>query len=113
MEKHGFSVTYLPVDSYGRVKLDALENAICDETILITIMHANNEVGTIQPIEEIAKLARQYKIAFHTDAAQSIGKIPVNIDELGVDMLSIAGHKLYAPKGIGAIYVRRAIRRRR
>ncbi len=109
LEEHGFSVTYLPVDQYGMISLDALANAIRNETILITIMLANNEVGTIQPITEIAEVAAGREIALHTDAAQAIGKIPVEVDALGVDMLSIAGHKLYAPKGIGALYVKSGV----
>ncbi len=106
LEKQGFQVTYVAVDETGLVDLSALERAITPQTILISVMHANNEVGTIQPIAEIAKLAHSHDIPLHTDAAQSIGKIPVRVDELGVDLLSIAGHKLYAPKGIGALYIR-------
>ncbi|HEX9134333.1 MAG TPA: cysteine desulfurase family protein [Ktedonobacteraceae bacterium] len=103
---HGFRVTYLPVDASGRVSLGALEAAIAEQTVLITIMHANNETGTLQPIAEIAKLAHRHGVLVHTDAAQSAGKIPTLIDELGVDLLTVAGHKLYAPKGIGALYAR-------
>jgi cysteine desulfurase len=109
LEKQGFKVTYLPVDEFGMVALDDVAGAITPQTILITIMHSNNEVGTIQPIKEIASLARKHGIITHTDAAQSAGKVPVNINELGVDLLSIAGHKLYAPKGIGVIYIRDGI----
>jgi cysteine desulfurase len=105
--RHGFRVTYLPVDGDGRVDPAAVEAAITPQTILITIMHANNEVGTLEPIAEIGRLARRHGIVFHTDAAQSIGKVPVRVDDLGVDLLTIAGHKLYAPKGIGALYIRR------
>ena len=103
---HGFRVTYLPVDRSGRVSTEELEAAINDKTILITIMHANNETGTLQPIAEIAKIARKHGVLFHTDAAQSVGKIPVRVEELGVDLLTVAGHKIYAPKGIGALYCR-------
>lgn len=106
LKRIGFKVTNLPVDGKGRVNLQDIEKAITSETILISIMHANNEVGTIEPIKEIAKIAHSHNIIFHTDAAQSIGKIPVQVDDLGVDLLSIAGHKLYAPKGIGALYIR-------
>ncbi len=103
---HGFRVTYLPVDASGRVSLEAVEAAIDEQTVLITIMHANNETGTLHPIAEIAKVAHRHGVLVHTDAAQSAGKIPAHVDELGVDLLTIAGHKLYAPKGIGALYSR-------
>jgi cysteine desulfurase len=102
----GAKITYLPVDATGRVDVNDLRESITADTILISIMHANNEVGTIQPIEDCAKIARQHGIPIHTDAAQSVGKIPTRVDELGVDFLTIAGHKLYAPKGIGALYIR-------
>ena len=110
LERLGARVTYLSVDSKGRVDRDGLRTAITPRTILVSIMHANNEVGTIQPIEDCARLARERGILFHTDAAQTVGKIPTNSDELGVDLLSIAGHKAYAPKGIGALWVRRGVR---
>ncbi len=108
-ERLGFKVTYLPVDKYGLVEPDNVRRAITKETILITIMHANNEVGTVEPIAQIGEMAREKGIVFHTDAAQSCGKIPVNVKELKVDLLTIAGHKLYAPKGIGALFMRKGI----
>ena len=110
LETEGFAVTYLPVDETGGVQLPDVEAAIRPDTILITIMHANNEVGTIQPIPEIAALARKNNILMHTDAAQSVGKIPTDVNDLGVSLLTIAGHKVYAPKGIGALYIRDGVR---
>ncbi|WP_441910363.1 cysteine desulfurase family protein [Paenibacillus sp. MCAF9] len=107
LERLGAEVTYINVDEAGRILPEAIESAINERTILISVMHANNEVGTIQPLGEIAEIAKKHGILFHTDAAQSVGKIPVHVDQLGVDLATIAGHKLYAPKGIGALYVRR------
>ena len=110
LELFGFDTTYLPVDAQGMVSLSDLEHAIRLETILITIMHTNNEVGTIQPVSAISTIAKEHEIAMHTDAAQSVGKIPTRVDELGIDLLSIAGHKVYAPKGVGALYIRQPLR---
>jgi cysteine desulfurase NifS/selenium donor protein len=109
LENKGFHITYIPVDESGLIQLDRLEAAITPQTILISVMHSNNEIGTIQPISEIGEIARRSDIAFHTDAAQSCGKYPVDVREMNVDLLSVAGHKLYAPKGIGALYIRDGI----
>ena len=106
LEGQGWRITYLPVDEYGLVDPQQVEDAITSETLLVTIMHANNEVGSIQPIAEIAEIAHRYGALLHSDCAQSVGKIPARVDDLGVDLLSIAGHKLYAPKGIGVLYIR-------
>lgn len=109
LEAHGFEITYLPVNEFGLVEISDVEKAIKSQTILISIMHANNEVGAIQPIEEISALARKNRVIVHTDAAQSVGKIPADVKVLGVDLLSVAGHKLYAPKGIGALCIKEGV----
>lgn len=110
LEKQGYSVTYLDVDENGFVSVDDLKSAITDETILVTIMHANNEIGTIEPVEEIGKICREKGIHFHTDTVQTIGHIPVDVRAIGCDSLAISAHKLYGPKGIGAMYIRKGAR---
>jgi cysteine desulfurase len=107
LERDGIQVTYLPVDKYGRVSADQVREAITDKTILVSIMAANNEIGTIQPIKDIGKVCKEKGVLFHTDAVQAVGKIPVNVEEMGIDLLSLTAHKIYGPKGIGALYVRK------
>ena len=110
LEKHGFEVTYLDVDKEGFIDLDQLTNAITDKTILVSVMFANNEIGTIQPIKEIGEICRERKIFFHTDSVQAVGNIEIDVKEMNIDLLSLAGHKIYGPKGVGVLYIRKGIK---
>lgn len=110
LERHGFDITYLNVDDDGKVRLDELEKAIRDDTILISVMTANNEIGTIQPVAEIGKIAHEKGILFHTDAVQAYGHIPINVDEMNIDLLSASGHKFNGPKGVGIMYIRKGVK---
>lgn len=110
LQRNGFEITYLPVDQYGMISLEDLKNAIKDTTILVSVMFANNEIGTIQPIKEIGKICKEKKIFFHTDAVQAMGNVPIDVKDMNIDMLSMAAHKIYGPKGVGALFIRKGVK---
>ena len=110
LEKHGFDVTYLDIDKDGRVDLQQLKDSITDKTILISVMMVNNEIGTVQPIKEIGKIAKEHKILFHTDAVQALGNVPIDVKDMGIDLMSMSSHKIYGPKGEGALFIRKGVR---
>ena len=110
LEKHGYEVTYLGIDENGRISLEELENAITDKTILISVMMVNNEIGTVQPIKEIGKIAKAHKIIFHTDAVQALGNVPIDVKDMGIDLMSMSSHNIYGPKGEGALFMRKGLR---
>lgn len=110
LEKQGYEITYLGIDKDGRISLEELENAITDKTILISVMMVNNEIGTVQPIKEIGKIAKAHKVIFHTDAVQALGNVPIDVKDMGIDLMSMSSHKIYGPKGEGALYMRKGLR---